>query len=328
MKTKNTFQIIVFFFMLLSYHNSQAQCCSSGNPIGGDGSNDVLNKKILRVFLSEKSSYSTDYYEGNHKSDIPFDINSNYNFANLSLSYGLMSKLSVHTELGYFINKTQNINFGERTETIKSSGIGDLLLQFRFILLENPLYNNQLVLGAGFKSPIGAFNEKINGITIPLSLQPSAGAFKFNASIFYSNMPHISKWGFNALSYIEISQKIDKGFLEYKYGTYLQLSMGAIYKITENLTLVTNLKTEVRLQDKRELDITVEASGSKILYINPSLIYKFKTSYYFIINSDIPIYKYVNGLQLTNKFGISLGIRKDIKFIKKMDLIENNAMNL
>ena len=310
--------IILFILCFLSSTCAIGQCCTAGNPSGGDGSNDGLNKNELRIFTSNKYSLSKQYFYHDSKADIPYIEKSYYNYQNLSLTYGVLPRLSLHTEVGYFFDKAQLVNINNEKENISSHGLGDFAFNIRYIALKTVKPLSQLVFSGGIKVPIGVFNEEINGITIPISLQPSSGALKGNASVFYSRKRADKKIGWNSYALFEISNTINKGYLVYKYGNYFLFAFAGTYSINKNLNCLINTKFEWRGYDKRESDIEIVSSGSKVLYINPQLIYTLKQSWSMILMCDIPLHKYVNGYQLTNKFSTQIGIRKNFSFCKKV----------
>ncbi|MFH0894659.1 MAG: transporter [Bacteroidota bacterium] len=303
---------VFFMFPELTF----GQCCSAGNPAGGDGSNDGLNKNELRIFTSFKHSLSTDYFHLDSKEEIPYIEKSYFDYSNLSLSYGLSQRFTLHSELGFFYNKTQELKINNQDEMIKSQGLGDLSFYMRYVALKTVKPVSQLVFSAGTRLPVGAFNEQIDGVTIPISLQPSSGALKLNASVFYSRKSPEKKFGWNSFALFEWSQEIDKGFLIYKYGHYLQLSVAGLYAITKDLNIITNAKVELRGKDTRELEQEVESSGGAVVFINPQVSYCLKKRWGIIAMADIPLYKYVNGYQLTNRFSFQFGVRKTLSLSK------------
>ena len=312
---KSLFFIISFFYFF-SPNYSFAQCCSAGNPVGGEGSIEGLNKKELKIFSSYKHSLSEDYYHFDAKYNIPYIDKSYYDFVNTSFTYGILPKFAVHAEIGYFIDKIQELNLNNEKTIIKSHGLGDLGIQARYTVLKTVKPISQLVLSMGAKIPIGDFNEELNGITIPLSLQPSSGALKYNMAVFYSRNRIERKFGWHTYSMFEMSNTINQGFLVYKYGNYFQFSLAGNYKPIKNLLLIGNLKFEWRDLDTRESGIKVESSGSRVVYFNPQIIYTIKSTWNFILLADIPLYKYVNGYQPTNKFSFQVGVSKSFSLCK------------
>jgi hypothetical protein len=292
------------------------QCCSAGNPVGGDGSNDGLGRNELRVLASYRHSLSKVYFYHDSKADLQYIDKSYFDFTSLSLTYGIIPQLSLHTELGYFIDKTQKLSLNNDKQTISARGLGDLTVNIRFTPLRTVKPVSQLVITAGIKVPIGAFHEEINGVAVPISIQPSSGALKYDASLFYSRKRADRKFGWFALALFEYSQTIRKRYLVYRYGNYFQFGFAGSCAVTKNFGINANVKIEMRGKDHRESGITVESSGSYIAIVNPQFIYSFKHKWSLILMADFPVYKYVYGYQLTNRFAIQAGIIKGFTFCK------------
>jgi hypothetical protein len=305
--------LIIVLFAMLSAQNAAGQCCSAGNPVGGDGSNDGLNEKALRFYVSYKYSLSEDYYHYDAKYDVPYVQKSDFDYGSISLTYGLLPRLTVHVEQGYFWSKAQELTINNQYEKIQSKGFGDLALNLRYIAVKTVKPISQLVFSAGFKAPVGAFNEEIDGVTVPISLQPSSGAFKYNASAFYFRKRSDRKSGWNTFALFELSQTINKGYLVYRYGNYFQYALAGTYAFNKKFSVIASAKFEWRGKDEREDEIVIESSGSRVVYFNPQIMYSFSPKWSLILMSDLPVYKYVNGFQLTNKFSVQVGIRKDVK---------------
>lgn len=305
--------LLIFITLFLKDLKVSGQCCSAGNPVGGDGSNANLKSKQLQIFTSFRRSYSRDYFHENNKENNQYINKSYYNFSNLSVSYGLTKRITIHTELGYFYKKLQEVNLPGGTESIASSGLGDLALSLRYSLLKGSFADyKQLVLSAGTRLPIGAFEESSNGITIPISLQPSSGAFKINTSLFFSHKRNDNLLGWNAYSFLEWSDQIEKGFLVYNYGNYFMIQGSVIYSKSAKFVALLGAKFEYRANDYRENQIKIQSTGSKVVYIKPQLHYRMHNNFHLSTSLELPIYKYVNGSQLTNLYAFQVGIRRII----------------
>lgn len=302
----------VILLALFAHFSSFGQCCSAGNPAGGDGSNDGLSKNEFRLYLYYKFSLSEQYYHLDSKYDVPNIEKSYYDYSSLSATYGLLPNLSLHTELGYFFDKTQISNINNQREVISAHGLGDLSFSVRYIALKTMKPISQLVFSAGLVAPVGEFSEEISGVTIPVSLQPSSGAFKYNASVFYLQKNRESKFGWSSFALFEFSQMINKDFLVYDYGNYLLFSLAGNYSVSKKISLVVNAKLEWRGKDERENGIIIESSGSKVVFFNPQLVYSFHPNWALIALADIPVYKYVDGYQLTNKASFQFGLRRSL----------------
>lgn len=99
---------LVTIFIILFQANCYSQCCAAGNPSGSDISQEGLGKNFLKVNLLYKHSLSKDYFHLNKKYPLPYIEKSNFNYSNISVAYGLSQKLSINTEIGYFLTNHRN----------------------------------------------------------------------------------------------------------------------------------------------------------------------------------------------------------------------------
>jgi hypothetical protein len=305
-----TFIVLILFFY---YPNAFAQCCTAGNPIGGDGFNDALTKNMMRLNFSYRQSLSEDYYLNNSKVDVPIIKNSSFNYLNLSANYGLNGQFTVTSEIGYFLQKKQELDI-PGNKSIIARGFGDFSLGLRFSPIKTYFNASQFTIAAGTKIPVGNFSEETNGILIPLSLQPSSGALKYNFSAFYGKKFNRKRFGISMFSFIELSNTIEKEFLEFKYGTYYNFLLSGNYLVSKHILLITGLKYEYRLKDKRENGLKIDSSGGKSIYVSPQMHLEFFPKWILNLSFEVPVYKYVNGYQLTNKYSFAIGVIRNINF--------------
>lgn len=310
---------VIFFFilplLLFAQFAARGQCCSAGNPVGGDGSQDGLKKSELRIFAAYRLSYSRDYYHLNKKEEIQHIEKSYYNYGSLSLTYGINRRLTVHSEMGYFFNKVQSVNLTGSNGLIEAAGVGDLSLSLRYSLLPVKIMKeHQLIYSFGGRLPFGAFNEEMNGVVIPLSLQPSSGALKLNSGMFYSHKRSDSHFGWSSFGFFEWSNNIEKNFLVYKYGNFYMLELSGFYSKNSNFMASLAGRLEVRQRDRRENDLKIESTGGSVFYLKPQLQFSIHDTWKVLGFVDLPVYKYVNGYQLTNLFAFQIGVQKNILF--------------
>jgi len=299
---------------ILFWGNSYGQCCSAGNPLGSNGINDGLPVKEWQFLTSFKHSLSKEYFHNDHQIEVPLVEKSYYDYQSLSVAYGILKWMNVSAEIGYFYNKTQILEPGQTTDEIRAHGLGDLAVNLRFLPVKSLRKTSQFILSGGVRIPVGAFDEQIDGVTVPVSLQPSSGALKINTSLYYSILTSNRKFLVNSFALYEYSNTIEEGYFIYQYGDFLQLSSGLQYNLNKHFTFLLNLKYEWRGQDQRENDEIVESSGSHLILVNPQITYNFKHGWSIMLLSDLPVYKYVYGEQLTNSYAIQCSLYKRIHF--------------
>ena len=72
---------------------------------------------------------------------------------------------------------------------------------------------------------------------------------------------------------------------------------------------------EYRAKSTREDNEIIDASGYEVVFLTPQITYAFRHNWYLSAYSDIPLYKYYNGVQMSFGYAVSARITKKIDFI-------------
>lgn len=295
--------LIIVVLASFSYQIN-AQCCSAGNPFFyGETSN--LNRNNLQFILGYKYSTSHQYYEGSNPIDIDFVDKAYFNYLTLQTIYGITERLTVQADLGYFINKSENY-LKDDWNASKGYGIGDATVYVKYLVYSNYKRHLKITPSIGVTLPIGVFDQELDHVKLPITVQPSSGSFKYQASIFVNKGTNSGKFNFALFGMYEYAQLIDSKNFYYKYGDQFLLSFLTSYKVGKKLSFALEVRSENRAKSSREDDQIVESSGFNIIYLIPHISYQFTDNWYLAINSDIPAYKYYNGIQLSNAYSVSL----------------------
>ncbi|MCX6243424.1 MAG: hypothetical protein NTU98_01860 [Bacteroidetes bacterium] len=298
--------------LLLINNESFAQCCSSGNPFISDAEQPALQSKVLTSSLTYRYSHASKYYaEDSPFNDLPFEQTSYSNYAEFQVGYGITNWLTVMADLGYFFNKTLTTT-GQ--DPYKGYGLGDAELYLKFNAYTNPRLKFSISPSIGMKFPIGVFDQEVDNVQLPITVQPSSGSYKYTGNIFVSKGMG-KKIALAAFVSYEYSQLIESDNFYYKYGDQW---IGAIYfnyHIWKGLGIDLQVRNEYRAKSTRENDEIVEASGYDVVFFTPQLTYAFKHNWYLSAYSDIPVYKYYNGIQMSFGYAVSARITKKIDFI-------------
>lgn len=308
--------LFILLISLLSYNSNQAQCCSAGNPFFyGEQAN--IGRKQLQVIAGYKYSLSDQYYHKDSKEDIDFIDKAYFNYLNLQLIYGLTRKLSIQTDLGYFLNRTEQYKKDD-WETINGYGIGDAGITVKYLAYKSFRRKISIIPSLGVKFPIGVFDQEVDHVKLPITVQPSSGSFKYLVNLYFSKTFKNPKFNLGVFGSAEFPQLIDSENFYYQYGNMFLFSLVGSYYLSDKLTLGVELRNENRNKASRENDQTVESSGYIIVYAVPHVSYAFAKKWFLAINADLPVYKYYNGIQLANKFAISTRISWRINFDKEV----------
>lgn len=135
-------------------------CCSggSGSPIAGGASQGVLQERQFEIAPNYQYTGTNKFMVGDKDTTKLFDyLFSNYLY--MRFAYGVTDRFTMSIESGYFFNKTQ---YGfQKSDTIKSSGIGDLIIFPRYSVYtrNTEKTRTEITLGMGMKIPLGKHND-------------------------------------------------------------------------------------------------------------------------------------------------------------------------
>lgn len=313
--------LLLLFIPLFSTIEVNAQCCGAGNPLNSFGDVSGIQRKTFQISPYYKYSYSDQYYEGTKKAKVSPD-KMFYNFASIDMAYALSYRLSIHGQVGYFINKTKLYNV-EGWNDMTGHGLGDAELNLKYSVIRNVIKKIELTPSIGVKLPIGVFDQEVEDVKLPISLQPSSGSLKYNASVFMSK--RFKKYSISFKAFAEYANRIKSQNFDYKYGNLYVLSVYGSYIITRKLNTIVQLQYENRDKAMRENSQIVESSGGQVLYLIPQLNYTIIQDLAVSLNAFIPVYRYMNGIQIANKYSVSLRITKSFNFNKNTNKIIDHA---
>lgn len=306
-----------FFISMLLVINATgikaiAQCCASGNPFISDAEQPALQSGVLTTALTYRYSHSQQFY---HKDspydDLDFTQTANVNYTELQLAYGVTKWLTVMGDLGYFFNKTLHT---EGQDPMRGYGLGDAAIYLKFNAYSNAKARFTISPSIGMKFPIGVFDQEVDNVKLPISVQPSSGSYKYLGTIFISRgiAKKMAVAGFVSYEYASLIQSEN---FYYQYGHQWIGALYFNYRFMKNLSLDLQVRNEYRAEAIRENKEIVEASGYNVTLFTPQLTYSFKYNWYLSAFGDIPVYKYYNGIQMSFGYSLSLRLTKKIDFI-------------
>jgi len=309
----NTNRAILFLVVIsspfLTAGNASGQCCSPGNPIGGTGNLGVLPKGDARLTLSYDYSYSGKYFHERRRVEPYFVKAGFYQFSRLSFSYGVSSRLTIDTEVAYFIKKAQKYVDGILPTQRSGRGISNAAFSINFQLYRDLLHRWEITSGVGLKAPIGSYRHRGEGGLLPLDIQPTTGGYDFIHSLFFYHAVPVTKLGLFLTNRTEFKGTNRDG---YKFGDLLVTSVFATYEVDIHWGGVLQLRSEKRWRDRRPTG-SVPTTGSLKFFITPQINYLVGESVVISGLVDIPVYQYYNREQLGNSYALSLAIIKKFR---------------
>ena len=302
------------FFLLILFlpERMASQCCSTGSPVGASVYVGVLNKYHLRAITYYRYNYSDTYYQDDRKTteDVPLQY-SNYNFIGIALAYGITRRLTVETDAGYFINKTQVFKTIDYTEKGYGLATGGITLKYGFFI--NPMKQIEITGGAGFRYPFSLKPQMVDGVQLSRDVQPSTNAFGASGMLFLNKgFPSITMriFSINRYDYNFTDQN------DYQYGSILLNSLFVAKTVLKNLLALLQLRSEYRTPDKDHGEKRIN-SGNYLLLISPQLTYAIAGKWNVSVLVDIPVYKNYQGKQLTPKYSVAVSLTRDFSLVKR-----------
>ena len=299
-------------------------CCSggSGSPIAGGASQGVLLDRQVELGVNYQYISTDTFKAGDRDTASLFDsFKSNYLY--FRVAYGVTKNFTMSVESGYFINKTQIELLN--ADTFQSSGIGDLIIFPRYDILNHTeeKKRTEITLGLGYKIPLGKYNDSnivytnpLNGhhtwIVSPPSVQPTNGS---NDLIFYGfffrSYPLKNFRIFSNLLYVR------KGWnpMGEKFGDYASIGLFAGKTFFKKLGVTLQVKGEWidKMKWNKNIDmlgiygVDVKSTGGRKVLFVPQLSYSYKSFTIYAL-SEIPLYQYVNLVQVASKFQLTIGL--------------------
>lgn len=312
MKSKTIPFLILLFSLMFVHADSYGQCCGAGNPISTAQGDAVMKKNQMQIMLGYRHSASDKYFEGSHSTSVDFPgiiDHTGYDFLDLGVSYGVTKRLTVGAMIGYFIDKTEDYK-SDMFPDAKSSGFGDLGVRVSYTAYRHVRHGIEITPFLMVKFPVGKFDCESDGIKLPLAMQPSSGSFKY--SIGLSASCNLNHWLYlTTFNQFEYSQRIKSKFFDYQYGPLWNLNVAVRARALRNLHAGLQLGYEDKGKAKND-GIILEGSEYKLLKLTPQITGLYK-SFQLSAGVDIPVWRKVGGIQMSNSWALQLNLAYNFK---------------
>lgn len=304
--------VLILMISLIFPHKVSAQCCGAGNPISTALGDAVMKKGQMQVMVGYRHSSSDRYYEGSESTDVDFPGKINhtgYDFLDLGVSYGITKRMTVGAMIGYFIDKTEDY-ISETFPDAKASGFGDLGLRVSYTAYRHVRRGIDITPFVMVKFPVGKFDCESDGIKLPLAMQPSSGSFKYSVGLSASyNINHCLY--LTTFDQFEYSQRIKSKFFDYQYGPLWNLNLAVRARAMKNLHAGVQVGYEDKGKAKND-GWLLDGSEYRLFKITPQLTGLYK-DFQLSAGVDIPVWRRVGGIQMSNNCAIQLNFAYNIK---------------
>ena len=301
--------IPILIIALFLNGKADAQCCSTGSPVGASTYVGVLNKNAIRVITFYRHSFSDVYYEGTNPSKDEIDMSDNafYDFGGLTLEYGLTHKLTLQADAGYFFNKVVNFHNDALTD-LNGRGMSNGLVLLKYGLYVDPVKLVEITAGAGMKYPFSRQPLTTpSGAPYQLDARPSTNAFGFVGTLLLSK-----EFAPITLRTFLLSRFEYNGFNvnDYQTGKLFSNSLFFSKKIAKRFFGIVQLRGEIHGKDVQDGAEEVN-TGYHLLVLSPQLSYSIAGLWNLSVLYDVPVYKNYQGKQLTPQYAYAVSLTRD-----------------
>ena len=289
------------------------QCfATSGNPVGGTANMGLLDKKLLMVSTFYRFTYADHYLAGHKAYDGTMGIlkDANFNYCGILAGYGLSDKLTLEAEGGYFINKTQRYKFNDNQ--LKGYGLSNLVVSLKPLLYFNAEKHFEVSAALGASLPFSRSLQQVNGVTLPIDIQPSTGSFGMVGQLYL-----IKENSYLATRYF-IAGRVEKYFKnnqDFLFGNIYSLSgffskhFGREQHKIKHITAIIQVRGQIKDRNIRAGKV-VDASGNFLVFVAPQVNFNVSEFYNLSVFAELPAYQYFNEIQLANRISVGFTLSR------------------
>ena len=300
--------------LLLSVPAMDAQACSTcGCNLNTDlGNQGVEGGNGWRAEFRYELVDQTELRQGSSSAEVPLPApieveqrtrNVYYDFG---LDYGFDRSWGVNLQLPYVDRLHSTYDAGDTTLSTSdyTHALSDVRLQGRYTGFSPDMSTGLL---AGLKLPTGATDEKFAsgpdaGMLLDPTLQPGSGTTDLLLGGYHFDELSLDLGDFAQFAY-EHALGEHRG---YAPGDSLNLNVGLRWYWSDCWTGQLQLNYQVRARD-RGIAADPGDTGGRALYISPGVSFSAGHGWHAFAFVQLPVYRYVNGLQLTPRRILSVG---------------------
>ena len=272
-------------------------CCTAGTPLLSSLELPATQKGSWQFAVTADYNYINTNIENSTTYNYPTKRKRYTAAGLLEVSYGISNKFSV-SALSSFVK-----NYREVTDAISTRGLGDLvlLLKYNFIPL-NISSQRSLAFGIGPKIPLGKAKLKSNGVFLNEDIQPGSGTWDvvFWAYGYQGFLP-TTRLNLLINTTYRIASENWRGF---RFGNELSLTVGTSYRTDTPF----DYSLQLRIRNTSSFTINgsaVSNTGGNWVSLVPGINFKFNEDIAFRASGLLPVYRNLNGVQLTTTYKIN-----------------------
>lgn len=226
----------------------------------------------------------------------------------LETSVGLSNRWSASALLSLIQqNRTIQSPVISSTDVLNIGGIGDAVLLAKYNVLPlNMATQREFTIGLGPKIPFGKHDERTTvGILLPPDMQPGSGAWDAVLwAYFYQGF--LPKTRLNLFGTIS-ARFTGENDLDYKFGNEFTATMSTSYRTDGLFDWSLSLRHRFVQPDQRFRQ-DIANTGGFWLILMPGVNVKFAPSWSARLAARLPVYRHLNGTQLTTSYRMSISL--------------------
>jgi hypothetical protein len=274
-------------------------CCAPSVPQQGVLGETVALPHMLDIGVHYEFLRTDRLYTGSDEIEDYRNTESTWNRTTLSLSYGIMPRLSISVITPYLHKKKSLLIAQEFQKDYVAEGLGDILVIGRFSLIPRDFVTyRELSVSAGIKIPTGSTDRMGIAVALPQELQPGTGSWDFTFSAaFYQ--------GFEPVDFIlSMTYTKTSGYEDYRFGNQFYYSLSSNVHVTHFLDLSAGFTGSITAKDEYLGEEAMNTGRRQIRFvpgIQAQVIpEKLRAQLFF----ETPIYQHFEGSQLGGGFNI------------------------
>ena len=234
----------------------------------------------------------------------------NNELVNLDLGSGVTDWMKARLGLPLINDRTHEHDHwpgGEFTREDSTSGFGDVRLIGEFSVFRGE--RNSVSLGIGAKFPTGEYKLRDHdGELNEPTIQPGTGSWDGLVSARYGGQVVPGRLqGFLSGSYQLTTENPE----EYRFGNTLLANTGLNLHLDDRWT--PSLQVNLRHAERDEFNgMDVPSTGGTWVYLTPGMTFRITEAASIYTHVQIPVYQYVNDVNLVPRYGLMIGFSYSI----------------
>jgi hypothetical protein len=241
------------------------------------------------------------------------EFNTINELAQLDISYGITERFTLSLNVPFLNNRSHehidgcdgmgDCSGGEFTNQDGTNGFGDITLMAKYAVWQT--IKHQVIAGAGLKFASGEYKllNSEGHINEP-TIMPGTGSYDPVISLLYNFSLVPNKWNlFAAVAH----RFTTENSLDYEFGDSTLIDGGVNYQANKKVNLLLQINSRISGRDEF-LGMGVPNTGVTFVNLTPGVVLTASESTAFYAHVQIPIYQYVNEVNLVPNWGLMMGI--------------------